>query len=105
MILILLVGNLVLIVHPSLGKQGKTPIVRGEFPVKVDQLQSLGIDVWIFHLGLPMNYRLAKALPAELAKTGASTSAEYCLSYERRRLLDSYDSYGSLSIIPGACKR
>jgi hypothetical protein len=78
--------------------------VRGSFPVEISRLRSMGADQWMFEAGLPSNYSLSRPIPDELSVPGDRPDGVYCLSYERRRTLDSFDLYGKIAIEPGACR-
>jgi len=100
----LLLGNLTLLTAEPLATLGVPSKVKGSFPVEISRLRSMGADLWMFEVGLPPNYRLSRPFPKELRGYGNKPDGTYCLSYERRRLLDSFDLYGEIAIEPGACK-
>ena len=100
----LLLGHLTLLTPEPLATLGFPAKVRGSFPVEISRLRSMGADQWMFEAGLPANYRLSRPFPKELRGYGDKPDGTYCLSYERRRLLDSFDLYGEIAIEPGACK-
>ena len=100
----LLLGHLTLLAPEPLAALGFPAKVRGSFPVEISRLRSMGADQWMFEAGLPANYRLSRPFPKELRGYGDKPDGTYCLSYERRRLLDSFDLYGEIAIEPGACK-
>jgi hypothetical protein len=100
----LLLGHLTLLTPEPLATLGFPAKVRGSFPVEISRLRSMGADQWMFEAGLPANYRLSRPFPKELRGYGDKPDGTYCLSYERRRLLDSFDLYGEIAIEPAACK-
>lgn len=100
----LLLGNLTLLTGEPLATSGFPAKVKGSFPVDISRLKSMGADQWMFGPGLPSNYILTKPIPDELRAPGVKPDGVYCLSYERRRLLDSSDPYGEIAIELGACR-
>jgi hypothetical protein len=100
----LLLGNLTLLIGGPLATLGFPTVVKGSFPVEISRLRSMGTDQWMFNLGLPSNYSLSRPIPDELSAPGDRPDGVYCLSYERRRTLDSFDLYGKIALEPGACR-
>jgi hypothetical protein len=100
----LLLGHLTLLAAGPLATSGFPSKVIGSFPVEISGLRNMGADQWMFERGLPSNYSLSSPIPDELRGPGYKPDGIYCLSYERRRLLDSFGLYGKIVIEPGACK-
>ncbi|MEI6111436.1 MAG: hypothetical protein WCP63_07155 [Cyanobium sp. ELA712] len=100
----LLLGHLTLLTGGALARPGFPAMVKGSFPVEISRLRSMGTDQWMFDLGLPSNYSLSRPIPDQLSVPGDKLDGMYCLSYERRRILDSFDLYGKIAIEPGACR-
>jgi hypothetical protein len=100
----LLLGHLTLLTGGPLATLGFPSMVKGSFPVEISRLRSMGADQWMFDLGLPSSYSLSRPIPDELRAPGDKPDGIYCLSYERRRILDSFDLYGKIVIEPGACR-
>ena len=100
----LLLGHLTLLTAGPLATSGFPSKVIGSFPVEISGLRNMGADQWMFERGLPTNYSLSSPIPDELRGPGYKPDGIYCLSYERRRLLDSFGLYGKIVIEPGACK-
>jgi hypothetical protein len=100
----LLLGHLTLLTGGALARPGFPTMVKGSFPIEISRLRSMGTDQWMFDLGLPSNYSLSRPIPDQLSVPGDKPDGMYCLSYERRRILDSFDLYGKIAIEPGACR-
>ena len=101
----MLMGSLILLAGKPFPPSHFPAQVNGQFSMDIAQLRSTGAHTWMFELGLPFNYKLVHPLPPSLRLHADPPSGTYCITYQRRRLLDSFDPYGRVSIDPGDCRR